>query len=944
MTLLARTAARILRLLAALAAIVALAALLIGVPWGLITFIGWPLPDHIPTGDEIEATLLNPLSVTLLLNILACIAWPTWLVFAFDVARCVPDAVRGVRPPAIGPMHAVAGVLVAAAVLGLLHPRVPAATGDPLHPVRPVSIAVSTQLDAGPTERLGGPAPTTQQSTASEQGTVVVQPPQGGIYESLYRIAQRELGDGNRWPELFHLNEGRLQPDGRALTDPHLIRPGWVLQLPGDAIPRPTAPPPAPATPQPPARAEPPAPVPAPHHQAPEAAPERHQPSAPVTTTSGTAISLWSGGLVAAALASAVTLAMVTRRRRRMRTYTPGSGDRTPPPAPAPAVHALRLAYDEARLDEADRGGDDGADPVTIDDAPQAPSTFDAEEAGSTTVEIGVRDERARALDLAAVHGLGLTGAGAQATARSLLVHLLATTRATVVIPADDAQALMGADLPDSPRLRITDDLDTAVTELAARAAPVDTASEDTSLHTVLVARADRPHAELQSVLDTGSATGTAGILLGHWPAGATVRVRADGIVAAASPTIQDLRDSRLFSLGATDTRDLLTLLADTEPGSHMAAEDTPAEPDHDDPELIEEPVPAADAPPGANADPVDEHGGNGQGSQPGTEPENGLDDETAAPKHDIPYNAEDPAEQGTNAAVSPPRSLVTATDEPPDIADSSEVPELIGVAKQSDEPPECPLTLSIFGSVTMTWHSPSGEDHDLTSMLAPKHKALLVFLALHPTGTTREAVREALWPEARGRRPFNAFYASLSQIRKVLSQATNGQVVDLIDQHDEQVALTPDLVEVDYWRLHQAEHERHIAATDEQRMLAWSRIAATYRGEVADGMSALWLDGPREAAHRAVVDALAGMAAHYRGHDPQRQLQLLEHARLLNPENEDIYRDIMRVQAQLGLTDAISRTVQLLTTTLAEIGVRPDPNTLTLARALQARQHRVAS
>lgn len=943
MTLLARAAARILRLLAALAAIVALAALLIGVPWGLITFIGWPLPDHIPTGDEIEATLLNPLSVTLLLNILACIAWPTWLVFAVDVARCVPDALRGVRRPAVGPVHAVAGVLVAAAVLGLLHPRAPAATADPLHPMRPVPIAVSTQLDAAPTERLGGPAPTTQQPTAFPPGAVVVQPPQGGIHESLYRIAQRELGDGNRWPELFQLNEGRLQPDGRALTDPHLILPGWMLQLPGDAVSRPTAPPPAPATPQPPAGAEPPAPVPAPHHQAPDTAPERHQPSAPVTTTSGTGISLWSGGLVAAALASAVTLAMVIRRRRRMRTYTPGSGDRTPPPAPAPAVHALRLAYDEAHLKESDWGEDDGADPVTIDDDPQAPSLSDAKgEAGSTAVEIGVRDERARALDLAAVHGLGLTGAGAEATARSLLVHLLATTDATAVIPADDAEALLGADLPDSPRLRITADLDSAVTELAAQ---VDSASEDTSLHVVLVARADRPHAQLQSVLDAGSATGMAGILLGHWPAGATVRVRADGIVAAASPSIQDLGGSRLFNLDATDTRDLLSLFTEAEPGTPTAPPDIPDEPDHDEPELIEEPEPAADAELAADASPVEEHGDQGWDSRPDTEPEHDLEGGPAEPDHDEPHDAELPVQPIDHGEMSPPRPLVTAADES---ASEQPVPanpsELVNIVSQSGEPPERPLTLSIFGPVTLTWHSPGGEDHDLTSALAPKHKALLVFLALHPTGTTREAVREALWPEARGRRPFNAFYASLSQIRKALSQATDEQAVDLVDQHDEQVGLAPDLVEVDYWDLHQAEHERHIAATDEQRMHAWSRIAATYRGEVADGMSALWLDGPREAAHRAVVDALAGMAAHYRGHDPQRQLQLLEHARLLNPENEDIYRDIMRVQAQLGLTDAISRTVQLLTTTLADIGERPDPNTLTLARALQARRHRVAS
>src|SRR5699024_4837493 len=107
----------------------------------------------------------------------------------------------------------------------------------------------------------------------------------------------------------------------------------------------------------------------------------------------------------------------------------------------------------------------------------------------------------------------------------------------------------------------------------------------------------------------------------------------------------------------------------------------------------------------------------------------------------------------------------------------------------------------------------------------------------------------------------------------------TSDRAGDFISQRDEHVALDPDVVDVDYWQLHEAEHQRHTAATDDQRMAAWSRIAAVYRGEIAEGMSALWLEGPREAAHRAVVDALAGMAAYYRGHDPHRQLQLLEHA-----------------------------------------------------------------
>ena len=247
-------------------------------------------------------------------------------------------------------------------------------------------------------------------------------------------------------------------------------------------------------------------------------------------------------------------------------------------------------------------------------------------------------------------------------------------------------------------------------------------------------------------------------------------------------------------------------------------------------------------------------------------------------------------------------------------------------------------MTLNVFGQVTLSCRT-NGVG-DLTSRLTPKHKALLVLLALHPGGTTREVVREALWPDAGGRRPFNSFYATLSQIRKVLTNATEGLTVDLIDQHGDHVALNAGLVDVDYWNLREAERDRTTATTDEQRVEACSRIVAAYRGELADGLTSLWLDGPREAAHRSVVDALATMAAYYRDIDSERHLQFLEHARLLNPENEDIYRDIMRVQAELGRIDAISRTLQLLTTALAEIGTRPDTSTLTLARALQEREH----
>jgi LysM repeat protein len=45
--------------------------------------------------------------------------------------------------------------------------------------------------------------------------------------DTLSGIAEEQLGDANRWPEIFVLNRGIIR-------DPNRISPGQVLTLPGD--------------------------------------------------------------------------------------------------------------------------------------------------------------------------------------------------------------------------------------------------------------------------------------------------------------------------------------------------------------------------------------------------------------------------------------------------------------------------------------------------------------------------------------------------------------------------------------------------------------------------------------------------------------------------------------------------------------------------------------
>ena len=50
--------------------------------------------------------------------------------------------------------------------------------------------------------------------------------------DSLWRIAESLLGDGFRWTEIWELNGGRDMGGGRLFTNPDLLLPNWVLEIP----------------------------------------------------------------------------------------------------------------------------------------------------------------------------------------------------------------------------------------------------------------------------------------------------------------------------------------------------------------------------------------------------------------------------------------------------------------------------------------------------------------------------------------------------------------------------------------------------------------------------------------------------------------------------------------------------------------------------------------
>ncbi|MGI5506472.1 BTAD domain-containing putative transcriptional regulator [Lentzea sp. CA-135723] len=823
-------------------ALVALSTLVIGLPWALAHFVGWPLPDHVPTWDEVHATLLNPMSGQFFINLLATVCWISWFGFVLAVVRSIIDLARGMTwtaPRARGPLQALAGTLVGAVVLTLLTNRALAVTSDgrahDLKPTEVVGPAVPGRASA-PASGLvidrTAPAPPGLVRVVDE-----VRLPHNGVYDSLWRLAERihGPGSGHRWPELFQLNRGVEQADGRSLTDPNLLRPGWKIAAyvseqaepqPPQQLPRPdsTAPP---ATPSATA-------TPAPTQQQVDQATPGLEPKV--------------GVFVSVGLAAALSAVLVSTRLRRRRRYRLGSGERSDLQRPvAPAVRALQAAHQN---DRSAHGGDiEIVDFGPASSEPQLP------------VAVGVKQGHEFALSLASTRGIGLAGPGSAAAVRALLLHVLTaqgTLKAlSVLLPAQDLHLLFGeTEVQDLPMaVRVVSSIDTALDEMEtallsrARCAG---GEPTTGLPAVVLVARPAAHAErrLQAVLDNGSTLGLAGILLGPWKPGTTVVVRADGTVSATSPRLgTEFSGARLFTLPSTDAIDLLTVLRDAEAAL----------------------APAEDRPHQGRAD---------------------LEPEPAIPA---------------------PCSCAAAVDE-------------------IDTP--CPhrprLTVKAFGRFQLVFTPIGAEARDLNELLTPKHREVLVHLALHPQGVRRDVLNEAVWPDSRPPRPYNSFHNAMSMLRRLVTDATDGAMANFVLNDKGRYRLNDELADVDLWEFQRALQEPLHTGNDRTAQL--HAAVDLYVGDVAEDLLAPWVEPLRESARRDVLDALAALVREHSLTDPEAALALLERARKLDPYNEGVYRDIMRTQARLGQHTAVPRTLALLTATLGEIDEEPSVDTLTLA------------
>jgi DNA-binding SARP family transcriptional activator len=240
----------------AFAAFVALLVLVVGVPLALAYFVGWPLPDHVPTLQDLNADITTEAFV----NVLGVVVWLAWAQFTACVLVEAKAAISGVgiptRVPGSGPSQLLARQLIAAVLLigasaASLTPGLSQLGNAFTQPDRPHVTASAQQTPGGGHAHAQTTASQHQaQERASERHSegasaaeaghaetkfYRIQPPEGRHHDSLWEIAQRHLGDGRRYKEIYELNKDRAQPDGSRLSQASLIRPGWIMEMPADA-------------------------------------------------------------------------------------------------------------------------------------------------------------------------------------------------------------------------------------------------------------------------------------------------------------------------------------------------------------------------------------------------------------------------------------------------------------------------------------------------------------------------------------------------------------------------------------------------------------------------------------------------------------------------------------------------------------------------------------
>jgi len=420
--------------LTGLAASVAVLGIVIGLPALFLAIGADPIPDQVPTLDSIKNALLAPDDGTLVLGLFKVIGWVAWAFMALSLLVEAIARLRRVEAPQLPglgrPQAAARGLIALAALLFIAAPIAAPATTITAAAAAPATVGHATAgaVDQAPAQQdvkvetqqerkspktvdhavkpgeslwsiaedhfgdgarykeiaelnrdlLGGqpsflepgwvlklPAPQVKDAPAHQYGV------QSG--DTLSEIAQEQLGDADRWPEIYRASTGITQPGGVQLTDPDVIDVGWELNIPGvepgrshddsehqqpgevehetPTSPQDQRPVDPPSEEEPPVAQEPEEPQ-VPETAAPDVAPpQAEEPASPaadvdqvddaddsILDAPWVLAGLTGGGVL---LSGSLLMALRSRRRAGYRNRQPGRAIAAPPPELAPVEMTL---------------------------------------------------------------------------------------------------------------------------------------------------------------------------------------------------------------------------------------------------------------------------------------------------------------------------------------------------------------------------------------------------------------------------------------------------------------------------------------------------------------------------------------------------------------------------------------------------------------------------
>ena len=258
---------------------------------------------------------------------------------------------------------------------------------------------------------------------------------------------------------------------------------------------------------------------------------------------------------------------------------------------------------------------------------------------------------------------------------------------------------------------------------------------------------------------------------------------------------------------------------------------------------------------------------------------------------------------------------------------------ELLGLAVETGQPAALaleaaalPVWISVLGRFTLTRGG-------LPVPLSPGQATqLLKLVAVSGGRVPAEVAIDALWPEA-GRE------AGRNRLRTVLNRQ-RAEAGEVIVRAGDMLMLAPE-VQVDL-ELFQAEGRRALALglAEPALAVAVARAAvARYRGDVLpDDLYEEWARGPRERARRTMLQLLdlCADAATARG-DLDETRRVIELTIDLAPYDDARYLRAATALLEQGRRGAALTVVRRARAALAELGLQPPPNLISLEETIVA-------